>query len=391
MKRLNFNIKDRKVLYMILCVVIVCVFTLTIAYAALNAVFIIQGNAQVSSANWDIHFANPVVTNGSITTTKPIINGNSLTFDVTLNMPGDFYEFNVDIVNSGTIDAKLENIIITPELDSVQSKYFSFLFEYANGNSINVGDDIDKNSTVTTTFKVLYRNDLNASDLPNQITSFNVNVTLEFVQDDSSTSTGGFDNYNEIYPGVYASGDVTVPGTIVRIGNEEFYTIEVEDGNLKLFAMYNLYVGNKCIGSTCTAYGDEATGLQDSSMIGYDDSTGMSYGTIAFSGAKYVGYDESILKSYVDNYANHIRTFGVDVIEARLIYEDELVTAGCGDDWTCVDGPLWTYSTSYWIGLSGMVGGYYNIVDRSGDIEEMRTTKDSIAGVRPVIVIDIGL
>ena len=38
MKRLNFNIKDRKVLYGILTIVLVCVFTITKAYAALNAV-----------------------------------------------------------------------------------------------------------------------------------------------------------------------------------------------------------------------------------------------------------------------------------------------------------------------------------------------------------------
>ena len=49
MKRLNFNIKDRKILTLGLCMILVCVFTLTIAYAALSAVLTIQGNAQVSS------------------------------------------------------------------------------------------------------------------------------------------------------------------------------------------------------------------------------------------------------------------------------------------------------------------------------------------------------
>ena len=42
MKRLNFNIKDRKVLTLGFCLVLVCVFTLTIAYAALNAVLTIS-------------------------------------------------------------------------------------------------------------------------------------------------------------------------------------------------------------------------------------------------------------------------------------------------------------------------------------------------------------
>ena len=51
MKRLNFNIKDRKVLYGILCIVLVSVFTLTVAYAALNAVLDISGRAEVYGMN----------------------------------------------------------------------------------------------------------------------------------------------------------------------------------------------------------------------------------------------------------------------------------------------------------------------------------------------------
>ena len=77
MKRLNFNIKDRKVLTFGLCLIFVSVFTLTIAYAALNAVLTIQGSAQVTSADWDIHLANPKVTNGSATTNVPQIKTNS--------------------------------------------------------------------------------------------------------------------------------------------------------------------------------------------------------------------------------------------------------------------------------------------------------------------------
>ena len=73
MKRINFNIKDRKVLTLGLCLVAVCVFTLTIAYATLNTVLTIQGSAQVTSSNWDVHLANPKVTNGSVTTTVPTL------------------------------------------------------------------------------------------------------------------------------------------------------------------------------------------------------------------------------------------------------------------------------------------------------------------------------
>ena len=55
----------------------VCVFTLSIAYAALSAVLTISGNARVSAADWDIYLNNPRVTSGSATTDVPIVNGNS--------------------------------------------------------------------------------------------------------------------------------------------------------------------------------------------------------------------------------------------------------------------------------------------------------------------------
>ena len=67
------QLKDRKFLIITLSLAIICIFTLTIAYAALNTVLTIQGSAQVTSSNWDVHLANPKVTNGSATTTVPSI------------------------------------------------------------------------------------------------------------------------------------------------------------------------------------------------------------------------------------------------------------------------------------------------------------------------------
>ena len=167
MKRFNFNIKDRKVLTLGLCLVVVCVFTLTVAYAALNAVLTIQGSAQVTSADWDVHLANPIVKNGSTTTDVPVItSGKSLTFNTTLNMPGDFYEFTVDVVNSGSIDAMIEKVTKTPELTTDQAKYLKYEVSYANGESIANKQAIAAGVTMPIKVRVEYRNDLVASDLP---------------------------------------------------------------------------------------------------------------------------------------------------------------------------------------------------------------------------------
>ena len=167
MRRINFNIKDRKVLTLGLCLVVVCVFTLTIAYAALNAVLTIQGSAQVTSSNWDIHLANPKVRNGSATTTVPsIITSSTVEFCTTLNMPGDFYEFTVDVVNAGSIDAMIENVVKTPELTAEQAKFLKYEITYQNGESITTKQLLAKETSMPIKVRIEYRKDLVASDLP---------------------------------------------------------------------------------------------------------------------------------------------------------------------------------------------------------------------------------
>ena len=73
MKRINFNIKDRKFLITPLSLVMVCVFTLSIAYAALNTILTILGKAEVVASTWDIHFDNPKLNVGSTYAVRPNI------------------------------------------------------------------------------------------------------------------------------------------------------------------------------------------------------------------------------------------------------------------------------------------------------------------------------
>ena len=190
MRRINFNIKDRKVLTLGLCLVAVCVFTLTIAYAALNAVLTIQGSAQVTSSNWDVHLANPKVTNGSVTTTVPTLTtGKSLTFSTTLNMPGDFYEFTVDVVNSGSIDAMIEKVTKTPELTTEQAKFLKYEVNYENGESIANKQAIAAGVTMPIKVRVEYRNDLVASDLPTGQVQLTLGLVLDYIQSDGTGTT----------------------------------------------------------------------------------------------------------------------------------------------------------------------------------------------------------
>ena len=94
-----------------LLIAVALIFVISIGYAALSTTLQINGTANIASNSWDVHFANLQTTTGSVTpTTAPTISGTNtteLTWAVSLAEPGDFYEFTVDAVNGGTINAKI--------------------------------------------------------------------------------------------------------------------------------------------------------------------------------------------------------------------------------------------------------------------------------------------
>ena len=190
MKRINFNIKDRKVLTLGLCLVAICVFTLTIAYAALNAVLTIQGTAEVVASTWNIYLDNPRLSPGSEDIYEPTITGNNkVNFNTTLSQPGEFYEFVVDVVNAGDIDAMIASVIKTPDLTEEQAKFLKYEVTYENGTPITTQQTLSKGTTTPIKVRIEYRKDLVASDLPTAQTVLDMSITLEYTQSDGTGTT----------------------------------------------------------------------------------------------------------------------------------------------------------------------------------------------------------
>ena len=388
-KRINFNIKDRKVLYVILCIVLISVFTLTIAYAALNAVLTISGNAQVTASNWDVHFDNIKVTNGSVKVDEPrITSPTTATFSTTLSIPGNFYEFTIDVVNAGTIDAVIDNITKTPTLTTEQAKYLKYEITYQNNQPITVKQLVEKDSFVRLKIRVEYRSDINSSDLPPSSETLVLGLQLDYTQSDGS---GSIVSSNGRFLPV-AAGDIDDIGTIVTIGSEQFYTIGSDDNNVKLLTMYNLYVGGKHYNSW-TAYGDEATGIQDSTMLGWQVAGQPANGTTPFASTKYwpntatnAYNSNSILYNYIENYKTYLSHLGVTPNEARTPTSAELSAVGCKSS-KCNEAPSWVYSTSYWLGDCNSYAPLVYYVDKTGAIGSAHHNANNLFGVRPVIII----
>ena len=387
-------LQDRKTLYLVLCIAVVSVFTLSIAYAAMSTVLEIHGNSEIVASSWDIYFANPVVKEGSAYGELPIpdigFDKDVVYFSVELDKPGDFYEFSVDVVNDGTIDAMIDSVVITPELTSEQAKYIKYEITYQNGESINTKQTLKKGTATPIKLRIEYRKDISASDLPTTSTKLDFRMLFVYVQSDG---TGSEIIDNGVYnPVRVVSGDGTQVGNEICIKNECFYVISSTDSSITMLSKYNLHVGNSVDEDWNVTPLASPTGIQDKTAKGYDWPNENSVkvfpfvGTTTFSNTDST-YSGSIVEGYVNSYNSYLITQGVTPIEVRLITKDELINLGCVvSDYCSSETPKWIYSTTYWTMTSWTKGEVYALWNDSV-LNHMDETIDDIFGIRPVIVI----
>ena len=382
----QFNV-NRRMLSIILCIVLICTLTLSIAYAALSAVLTINGNAEVVASNWNIHLNNPRVTNGSVTKTLPVISGNTMTFSSSLVDPGDFYEFTVNVVNDGSIDAMIDSVSVTPTLTDSQKKYLRYEVTYQNGESISSKQTLRKGSSMPIKVRVEFRSDIPISDLPSTATTLNHKVTLVYSQSDGTGSS-------VVDGGVYYPFKV---GNELCLGEECFYVMYSDESTVTMLAKYNLYVGGEYVNSSYVLYGESATGIQNSNMGGYIRGQAERYGGSTFSPStywsstvtsypSYVYNSNSRLYNYVENYKLYLEGLGATINEARLLSRDEFLSVACSGGSSCSKGPDWIFATSYWTGTATDSENVYVIVsDVSWGGRPYYRQYDF--GTRPVIVV----
>ncbi len=191
-RKTKFGLKKRWNKYIL---VLILLLGMGFGYAYLNSNLNINGTSQISGNRWDIHWENPVVSEGSVTNTLPTIDVSrtQATYSVTLNNPGDFYEFTIDAVNGGTINGKvsLKNVEVyegSTKLDSLPN-YLSYSTTYADGREIAIDDTLNAGITNKYKIRVEFKRDINPEDLPDSQKSFNFITDVTYVQG-NSTSPG---------------------------------------------------------------------------------------------------------------------------------------------------------------------------------------------------------
>jgi len=160
---------------------------ITLGYALISTTLKINGTANVLKQTWNVYWDTPVVTEGSVSTTVPTRTNDEgdpvntkLVWTVDLALPGDFYEFTVDAVNEGTIDAMITGInnTVTPALP----EYIKYDVTYADGVTPAVNHLLAKNTTKKYKVRVYYDETVATASTINNMTSdtqytFTFNVT----------------------------------------------------------------------------------------------------------------------------------------------------------------------------------------------------------------------
>ena len=250
-------------------IIIFIVLILIVGYAIISTQLKIDGLLHVTKANWDVHFENIQLTEGSVNATTIPTSDNTTTTEleyvVDLAKPGDFYEFTVDVVNNGTMDAMVNSISnkiksVTTGYNVSLPNYLQSTITYVDGGEIQRYHYVPKRQGTkkgkeTIKVRIEFKKDINVSDLPSTDTSLNFKFTIDYVQADNRAKSRyeGSDNQD-----VTTLSDDNCPGNKnIPVGSNT-----VCKRAIKLHQ-------ELCRGNGCSSMGYSTTGSQGTEIVKY--------------------------------------------------------------------------------------------------------------------------
>ena len=236
----------------------ILILGLGIGYAYINSDLNINGTAQVNSANWDVHWANVQVTNGSVSgtnvvTAPTISNSTTVNYSIILDKPGDYYEFTVDAVNGGSIDAMIDTIDskLNGATITVLPDYLNYTVTYSDGVELEQNHQLLHNTTEKYKVRIEYRTDINANQLPatNQTLSLQFTVTYRQATDAAVAVDHSFNGH---------SWETIINN--VHSGNTNNYNIgDTKTVDMGSLGTHTLRIANKSTPSECSTTGFSQT------------------------------------------------------------------------------------------------------------------------------------
>lgn len=165
-------------------IILILFASIGVGYAALTSTISINGTTQITSAKWDVHFANcSIGANASGNHAQPHItdNGTKLTISSIGLNAGYEVEFYIDVVNAGSIDARLSGLVKS-NLTTEQKKYLSYTVTYGFNTPIKENDLLKAGTSERIRISIVYSDDKTLAPTTQQTIS-NLTFRLDYVQD----------------------------------------------------------------------------------------------------------------------------------------------------------------------------------------------------------------
>ena len=374
--------KERRTKALVVVVLLIVIAGLTVAFAALSTTLNINGTAYLDAAKWGIRFENlssPTRVGKATTTGTAKIEETKAAeitdMNVSLSIPGDKIVYTVDLVNKGTINAKIDNIEKTV-LTSEQQRYLTFKVTDKDGYEIKQGDILEKGETKKITITIEFIKDLTKEDLPTSTSTISLSYKLNFVQtDEKATSVSQGNNFK-----TYSVGDEFC------LENECFYVIKDNGTTVDALAKQNVNTesNRQDENANTLAFTERKNG-----NYGYwSDSNKNLLSKYGTSYPANVFDSNSLLYEPVQNYKTYLKnTLGKTSIDVRLITNEELTSLGCNvSEETCKSAPAWVYSVNYWSASADSYSSVWSVTS-NGNFTRVSFDSSVTCGLRPVITI----
>ena len=179
----KYNYSNRRKKYTAIILAMICFFG--VGYAYLNTMLNISGIAILRKSTWDVHFENILKINGNVDVSNDvkIVDDTNISFTADLSEPGSVYSFSVDIVNDGTIDAMLGELLkigLTVE----QEEYAEYNVTYLDGEEILAKDSLPSGKSDTILVTVKYKED----SLLTEDQTVDLSLESIYMQDDGTSN-----------------------------------------------------------------------------------------------------------------------------------------------------------------------------------------------------------
>ncbi len=189
---------------------------ISLGYALLQSNLNINGIVEIEDPKWDIHWDNVQIKEGSVSTSnanKATINSSKtiVSYNITLDKPGDFYEFTVDAVNEGTIDAMIDTISSKMNGTEITTlpEYLEYSVTYSDGVELLPNQELKIDTSEKYKVRIAFKKNINASQLPSEPVDLNMIFIVNYKQ--ATDDAIEVEHPTTVY---------TVPFSSVRIGQE---------------------------------------------------------------------------------------------------------------------------------------------------------------------------